>query len=211
MQAIIVTGGKQYNVSEGDTLFIEKLDVNAGDAVVFDQVLAIVDGENTKFGTPVLEGAKVDATVVKNGKGKKIRISSIPPRRVTANGRVIVSRTPRSRSARSRSETAMTTVTFLTEESRIVGFEVSGHSGYADAGEDIVCAAITSAIRLVEATVNDVMGLRPGATRASISLRLPGGLASDAESTCQNLLTGLMVYLAQLHDEYPDNIEVMEA
>ena len=47
MQAIIVTGGKQYNVSEGDTLFIEKLDVNAGDAVGFDQVLAIVDGENT--------------------------------------------------------------------------------------------------------------------------------------------------------------------
>ena len=74
MQAIIVTGGKQYNVSEGDTLFIEKLDVNAGDAVVFDQVLAIVDGENTKFGTPVVEGAKVDATVVKNGKGKKIRV-----------------------------------------------------------------------------------------------------------------------------------------
>ena len=74
MQAIIVTGGKQYNVSEGDTLFIEKLDVNAGDSVVFDQVLAIVDGENTKFGTPVVEGAKVDATVVKNGKGKKIDI-----------------------------------------------------------------------------------------------------------------------------------------
>ena len=68
MQAIIVTGGKQYKVSEGDTLFIEKLDVNAGDSVVFDQVLAIVDGENTKFGTPVVEGAKVDATVVKNGK-----------------------------------------------------------------------------------------------------------------------------------------------
>ena len=77
MQAIIVTGGKQYNVSEGDTLFIEKLDVNAGDSVVFDQVLAIVDGENTKFGTPVVEGAKVDATVVKNGKGKKIRIFKI--------------------------------------------------------------------------------------------------------------------------------------
>ena len=48
MQAIIVTGGKQYNVSEGDTLFIEKLDVEAGEAVTFDTVLAIVDGENTK-------------------------------------------------------------------------------------------------------------------------------------------------------------------
>ena len=77
MQAIIVTGGKQYNVSEGDTLFIEKLDVNAGDAVVFDQVLAIVDGENTKFGTPVVEGANV----VKNGKGKKIRIFKYTPKK----------------------------------------------------------------------------------------------------------------------------------
>ena len=69
MQAIIVTGGKQYVVNEGDTLFIEKLPVEAGDAVTFDQVLAIVDGENTKFGTPVVEGAKVEATVV-----KKVRV-----------------------------------------------------------------------------------------------------------------------------------------
>ncbi len=74
MQAIIVTGGKQYVVNEGDTLFIEKLPVEAGAAVTFDQVLAIVDGENTKFGTPVVEGAKVEATVVKNGKGKKVRV-----------------------------------------------------------------------------------------------------------------------------------------
>ena len=81
MQAIIVTGGKQYNVVEGDVLFIEKLEVEAGEAVVFDQVLAIVDGENTKFGTPVVEGAKVEATVVKNGKGKKIRIFKYNPRK----------------------------------------------------------------------------------------------------------------------------------
>ena len=81
MQAIIVTGGKQYNVVEGDVLFIEKLDVEAGEAVVFDQVLAIVHGENTKFGTPVVEGAKVEATVVKNGKGKKIRIFKYNPKK----------------------------------------------------------------------------------------------------------------------------------
>ena len=81
MQAIIVTGGKQYNVSEGDTLFIEKLPVEAGDAVTFDQVLAIVDGENTKFGTPVVEGAKVDAKVVKNGKGKKLNILTYRPKK----------------------------------------------------------------------------------------------------------------------------------
>ena len=108
----------------------------------------------------------------------------------------------------------MTTVTFHTEGNRIIGFDSQGHSGYAEAGEDIVCAAITSAIRLVDATINDVMGLaasvkvREGETL--ISLRLPGGLAPTAESTCQALLTGLMVYFAQLHDEYPENIEVLE-
>ena len=74
MNAIIVTGGKQYKVSEGDVVFLEKLDQDAGDTVKFDQVLAIIDGENTTFGTPVVEGASVEATVEKNGKGKKIRI-----------------------------------------------------------------------------------------------------------------------------------------
>ena len=73
----------------------------------------------------------------------------------------------------------MTTVTFLTEETRIVGFDARGHSGYAEAGEDIVCAAVTSAVRLVEATVNDVMGLcaavKVNEQDAAISLRLPGG------------------------------------
>ena len=74
MYAILKTGGKQYKVSEGDVVFIEKLDQNAGDTVKFDQVLAIIDGENATFGTPVVEGASVEATVEKNGKGKKIRI-----------------------------------------------------------------------------------------------------------------------------------------
>ena len=74
MNAIIVTGGKQYKVSEGDVVFIEKLDQNAGDTVKFDQVLAIIDGENATFGTPVVEGASVEATVEKKGKGMKIRL-----------------------------------------------------------------------------------------------------------------------------------------
>ena len=81
MNAIIVTGGKQYKVAEGDVLFIEKLDVKAGETVKFDQVLAILDGENATFGTPVVEGAFVEATVEKNGKGKKIRIFKYPPKK----------------------------------------------------------------------------------------------------------------------------------
>ncbi len=74
MKAVIVTGGKQYTVSEGDILFIEKLNVEADEAVKFDQVLAVLDGENTKIGAPVVDGAVVEAKVVKNGKGKKIDI-----------------------------------------------------------------------------------------------------------------------------------------
>lgn len=74
MHAIIETGGKQYKVAEGDVVFIEKLDNEAGDSVKFDQVLAILDGDNATFGAPVVAGASVEATIVKNGKGKKIRI-----------------------------------------------------------------------------------------------------------------------------------------
>ena len=74
MKAVIVTGGKQYTVAEGDVLFIEKLNAEAESTVKFDQVLAVLDGENTKVGTPVVEGAVVEAKVVKNGKGKKIDI-----------------------------------------------------------------------------------------------------------------------------------------
>ena len=74
MHAIIVTGGKQYKVAEGDTLFIEKLENEAGDAVTFDKVLAILDGDKATIGTPVVEGAKVEASVVKNGRGKKIMV-----------------------------------------------------------------------------------------------------------------------------------------
>ena len=109
----------------------------------------------------------------------------------------------------------MTTITFLTEESRIIGFDAMGHSGYSEAGSDIVCAAITSAIRLVDATVNTVMGLcasvKVDENTGSISFRLPGGLNRTKEATCQDLLTGMMVFLTELSNEYPDNIEVMEA
>ena len=108
----------------------------------------------------------------------------------------------------------MTTVKFRMERGRITGFDAEGHSGYAPEGQDIVCAAVTSAIRLVEATVNDVLGLAASVKvrerDAAILFRLPGSLGPTAESACQALLTGLMVYLSQLHDEYPENIEVLE-
>ena len=74
MKAVIVTGGKQYTVAEGDILFIEKLNPEAEAVVKFEEVLAVLDGENSKIGAPVVEGAAVEAKVVKNGKGKKIHV-----------------------------------------------------------------------------------------------------------------------------------------
>ena len=81
MHAIIETGGKQYKVTEGDTLFIEKLEAEAGQAITFDKVLAILDGDKATFGAPVVEGASVAATVVKNGKGKKVMIFKYNPKK----------------------------------------------------------------------------------------------------------------------------------
>ena len=108
----------------------------------------------------------------------------------------------------------MTEVTFRSEGSRISGFEVKGHSGYAPEGEDIVCAAVTSAVRMAECTINDVLGLEASVKvrekDTSITLKLPASLGQTNESICQALLTGMMVHFVQLAEEYPEFISVME-
>ena len=73
MYAVIVTGGKQYKVQEGDVIFVEKLDAEEGSSVKFDTVLA-VSGETFVAGKPTVEGAYVTANVLKNGKSKKIYV-----------------------------------------------------------------------------------------------------------------------------------------
>ena len=79
--AIIVTGGKQYRVAEGDVIFVEKLDVEAGETVKFDRVLAVIDEDKAGFGAPVVENAVVSGNVVKNGKSKKIRVYKMKPKK----------------------------------------------------------------------------------------------------------------------------------
>ena len=81
MQAIFVTGGKQYKVSEGDVIFVEKLNVEADATITFDNVLMLIDGENTKIGTPAVDGATVTAKAVKNGKAKKVLVFKMKPKK----------------------------------------------------------------------------------------------------------------------------------
>ncbi|OOZ36752.1 50S ribosomal protein L21 [Solemya velesiana gill symbiont] len=74
MYAVIQTGGKQYRVSEGDTLKVEKLGTEEGSSVELDKVLMVADGDDIKVGTPYVEGGKVTATVKSHGRGKKVNI-----------------------------------------------------------------------------------------------------------------------------------------
>ena len=79
--AVIVTGGKQYRVAEGDVIFVEKLDAEAGSTVTFDKVLCVADEENATVGTPVVAGATVTAKVEKNGKSAKVRVYKMKPKK----------------------------------------------------------------------------------------------------------------------------------
>ena len=74
MYAIIETGGKQYKVSAGDTIYIEKLDVEENAKITFDKVIAVATDDGLKVGDPYVKGAKVAATAIKSGKGKKITV-----------------------------------------------------------------------------------------------------------------------------------------
>ncbi len=106
----------------------------------------------------------------------------------------------------------MTKCEFFCDGERITGFSVSGHSGYAEAGQDIVCASITAAVTLTEAIINDICGgkakVRVKEQDARITLTLPA--SCDEEDTIQAALAGLMAYLIDLRDQYSDYIEVLE-
>ena len=82
MYAIIVTGGKQYKVEEGQAIFVEKLDAKQGDKVTFDKVI-LVSGDDTKIGTPFVDGAAVEGTVDKQGKEKKVVTFKYKPKKHT--------------------------------------------------------------------------------------------------------------------------------
>lgn len=74
MYAVIATGGKQYRVSDGAVLRVEKLDAEEGATIEFDRVLLVGDGDAVSVGTPFLEGGKVQAVVMSQGKGRKVEI-----------------------------------------------------------------------------------------------------------------------------------------
>lgn len=84
MYAVIKTGGKQYRVQKGDVIFIEKLQAQDGDDIVFEEVLAVGEEGKVTVGTPVVAGATVKGNVLKNGRGKKLNIITYRPKKGSA-------------------------------------------------------------------------------------------------------------------------------
>ena len=89
MYAVIVSGGKQYRVQEGETLKLEKLQAEAGSNVEFDRVLLVGNGDDLKIGEPVVDGAKVTAEVVQHGRAKKVEIIKFKRRKHHMKRRIL--------------------------------------------------------------------------------------------------------------------------
>ena len=106
----------------------------------------------------------------------------------------------------------MTKVEIFNQDGRINGFSVSGHSGYGEEGNDIVCAAVSAAVQFAECTINDVLGNHANTKvredEPRVTLTLPA--TCDDEDAVQAVLTGFMLTMCSLRDDYPDYIEVME-
>ena len=106
----------------------------------------------------------------------------------------------------------MTRCEFFTENDRITGFSISGHSGYEEAGKDIICAYISAVVTMAEATINEVCGakakVRVKDEQARVTLTLPA--SCDEEDAVQAVLAGMMLTLINMRDDYPDYIEVLE-
>lgn len=81
MYAVIETGGKQYQVQKGDTIYVEKLDAKEGGKIVFDKVLLVGGDKSPKVGNPTVKGAAVEGKVVKHGKSKKIMVFTYRPKK----------------------------------------------------------------------------------------------------------------------------------
>ena len=178
MYAIIATGGKQYKVSEGDIITIEKLGKEAGEKVTFDQVLAVSDN-GIKVGSDVAN-ASVEASVVKEGRGKKVIVYKY--KRKTGYHK------------KNGHRQAFTQVK-IEKINEFLGFECLGHAGYAEEGEDIVCAGISA---LVINTVNslglytkDAFSTDSDEETGKISLSFSSPAGHDADLLMKSLVLGL--------------------
>ena len=199
MYAIIATGGKQYKVSEGDVIKVEKLDAEVGAKVTFDNVL-LVGGDTVKVGTPTVDGAKVEASVVSEGKGKKVIVYKY--KRKTGyhkkNGH------------RQLFTQVMTKITFYQRvDGTFQGFHSQDHAGYSAEGQDIVCAAVSALVinfvNSLDELTDDHYQIDVNQEDAEIDVVFTEELSEEGSLLLRSLILGL-TSVEEEHGQYLDVI-----
>ena len=191
MYAIIATGGKQYKVSEGDVIKVEKLDAEVGAKVTFDNVL-LVGGDTVKVGTPTVDGAKVEASVVSEGKGKK----------------VIVYKYKR-KTGYHKKNGHRQLFTQVKIDGTFQGFHSQDHAGYSAEGQDIVCAAVSALVinfvNSLDELTDDHYRIDVNQEDAEIDVVFTEELSEEGSLLLRSLILGL-TSVEEEHGQYLDVI-----
>ena len=181
MYAIIATGGKQYKVAEGDVIRVEKLGVEAGQTYNFDQVLAVNNGEMI-IGTPTVAGATVSATVMGEGRAKKVIVYKY--KRKTGYHK------------KNGHRQSYTELKIVRDASKAyVGFSIKGHAGYAEHGQDIICAAVSvlaqNTVNSIEQFTDDTFSGEIDEKTGSLAVSFPHGVGKDSRLLLDSMVLGL--------------------
>ena len=184
MYAVIKTGGKQYRVAEGDVLNVEKLNAEAGSEVVFDEVLTVVNDADVKIGQPVVEGAKVTAKVVEQGKGEKILVFKY---KAKSNYRKRQG-----------------------HRQPFTKYEVAGHAGAAEEdGYDLVCNSVSVLTQAPLIGLERYLKLKPQYTvdeeSGIFTLKL-----DRADSNTQAILETMVLALQSVERQFPQYVKVKD-
>ena len=211
MYAIIATGGKQYRVSEGDVIYIEKIDAQVDSTVSFDVLLMGNDGD-VKIGTPVVEGVKVEGKVVGQIRGEKIVVYKYKSKKNYR--RKQGHRQPYTKVEITKIGLEMTTITVYTSaDGAVRGFLASGHAGGKKIrGYDLVCCAVSAltqtGVNALEAVakVTPVVAVRDGYLRCELPQAIDAGQMEKAQVVLQTVMTGL----TDIQKIYPNLIRIQQ-
>ena len=200
MYAIISAGNKQYKVSQGETIYIDKVNQADGSAISFDAIMVVNEGD-VKVGTPTVAGVTVEGKIVGQVKGEKIKIYKYKSKKNYRPSSAL------HEGGNHRHQRLMTrAVLFEDAAGRITGVSVKGHSGYAEEGSDIVCAGISTLLVTIDQALCSLVGLSPiehGGEDGFAEVLLPPGITDKQMEQAQLLFGALRIGFSDIAEQYP--------
>ena len=199
MKAIIETGGKQYYVAEGDIIYVEKLDAEAGKKVVFDKVLMA----NGVSGNPYVKGATVEGEVVKQGKGKKLTIFTYVPNKKSTRKKQ-GHRQPYTTIEIKKIKYGAFMIKIKVEKDMIT---LTGHANYADYGKDTVCAAVSAivitSVEAISSFDESAINIKEETDKLTITI-------TKHDNITNTLISNMIKCLKEVANQYPKNIKIID-